>query len=132
MWVDLLVYPVRNRVAVPVMLREDPGRDEGQQGGSRFTIARQRRTPWQKPSSGFCTTSRGNTPVPFRWAMLWADVPESSLYTLAKLSLVAAVLGSQRPPYLGQCYSLTIENIHLATEWLEIEILVLGSANVLD
>jgi uncharacterized protein YyaL (SSP411 family) len=40
-------------------------------------------------------------------------------------------LGSRKPHYFGKCYSLTVENVHLTTEWLEIEILVLGSTNII-
>jgi hypothetical protein len=39
--------------------------------------------------------------------------------------------GSRKPHYLGECYSLTVEHVHLTTEWLEIKILVLGSTNII-
>jgi uncharacterized protein YyaL (SSP411 family) len=39
--------------------------------------------------------------------------------------------GSRKPHYLGECYSLTFENVHLTTELLEIKILVLGSTNII-
>jgi len=35
---------------------------------------------------GLCTTSRGNMPVPLRWAMPCADVPLSALYTRTRKS----------------------------------------------
>ena len=28
--------------------------------------------------------------------------------------------GSRKPHYLGKCYSLSVENVHLTSEWLEI------------
>jgi uncharacterized protein YyaL (SSP411 family) len=40
-------------------------------------------------------------------------------------------LGSRKPHYLSKCYSLTLENIHLTTEWLEKKILVLGSTDII-
>ncbi len=50
---------------------------------------------------------------------------------LAKPSPVDTESGSQRLFYLSKRYSLTVENVHLTTELLEVEILVLGSTNII-